>query len=84
MLNSGHLISLSALKIFLSTIRPWIHFLCDIDTVKYVCDHLFYFIFLQFVYACQFFLSNLDFVKPLGVFATTCPLNESLAFGILI
>ena len=41
MLNYGHLISLSVLKIFLSTIQPWIHFLCDIDTLKYVCDFFF-------------------------------------------
>ena len=31
-----------------------------------------------------FFLSNLDFVQPLGVFATICPLNDSLAFSMLI
>ena len=44
-----------------------------------------YLLFLKkFVYSCQFFLSNLNFVEPLGVFAATCPLNESLDFGMLI
>ena len=85
----GHLISLSVLKIFLSTIRPWIHFLCDIDTLNYVCDFLYDFmwsfiIIFKFVYACHFFLSNLDFVEPLGVFAAICHLNECLAFNMLI
>ena len=89
MLNYGHLISLSVLKIFLSTIRPWIHFLCDIDTFNYVFDFLYDFmwsfiIFKKFLYACQFFLSNMDFVEPLGVFAAIYPLNESFPFGMLI
>ena len=47
-----------------------------------LCDHLLF--FLKFIYACQFFLSSLDFVEPLGVFAAICHLNESLAFGMLI
>ena len=41
MLNSGHLISLSVLKIFLSTIQLQICFLCDINTLNYVCDFLY-------------------------------------------
>ena len=41
-----------------------------------LCDHSLF--LKKFVYACQFFLSNLDFIEPLGVFAATCPLNESL------
>ena len=31
-----------------------------------------------------FFLSNLDFVEPLGVFVAICPLNECLDFGMLM
>ena len=89
MLDFGHLISLSILKIFLSSIQPWINFLCDIETFKYICDFFYAFmwsfiILKKFVYAFQYFLSNLDFVEPLGVFAATCPLNESLAFIMLI
>ena len=89
MLNSGHLSSLSVLKIFLSTIQLQICFLCDINTLNYVCDFLYdlcdHLLFKKkFVYACQFFLSNLDFIEPLGVFASICPLNESLTFSMLI
>ena len=38
----------------------------------------------KIIYACHFFLSNMDFVEPLGVFVAICPLNECLAFGMLI
>ena len=56
---------------------------------EYVCDFFYDFmwsviILVKFVYTCHFFLSNLDFVEPLGVFAAICPLNECLAFGMLI
>ena len=85
----GHLISWSILKIFLSINQPWIYFSCDIDTFKDVwffvmilCDHLF--LFFKFIYVCHVFLSNLDFVVPLGVFVVICPLNECLTFGMLI
>ena len=46
-----------------------------------LCDHLLF--LKKIVYACHFFLSNLDFVEPLGVFSAICPLNECLAFGML-
>ena len=89
MLDSRHLISLSVLKVFLSTIRPWIIFLCDMDTLNSVCDFLYDFMWLfiilkKFIYACKFVLCNLDFVEPLSVFTAICPLNEILAFGMLI
>ena len=91
MMESGHLISWSILKIFLNTIGPWIYFYCDIDTLNDVCDFFYDFIWSFIIiiiiiifYACQFLLSNLDFIEPLGVFAAICPLNEHLAFGMLI
>ena len=55
-----------------------------------VCFFFFYdfmcsfIIFKKFVHACHFFLSNLDFVESLGVFAVIYPLNECLDFGMLI
>ena len=47
-----------------------------------LCDHLLF--FLKLVYACPFFLFNLDFVKLLGVFVVIYPLNECLDFSMLI
>ena len=89
MLEFVHLIRFIVLKIFLSTIRPRIYFLCDIDILN-LCEIFFYdfigsFIILKkFIYARHFSLSNLDFVEPLGAFAIICLLNECLAFGMLI
>ena len=40
-------------KLFLSTIQPWIHFLCDIDTLKYVCDF-----FYDFIWSFIIFFKN--------------------------
>ena len=89
MLEFVHLIRFILLKIFLSTIRPRIYFLCDIDILKYVCDFFYDFIgsfiiFFKFIYARHFSLSNLDFVEPFGAFAIICLLNECLDFGMLI
>ena len=70
MMESGHLISLSVLKIFLSTTRPLIYFPCDIDTL----NDVFYF-FLQislmsynslkksFMHVTIFFLPNPDLLE---------------------
>ena len=61
MMDSGHLNRWSVLKILLSTTRPWIHFLCDIDTLMDVCDFLYNFMwrliifFKKFVYAWHYF-----------------------------
>ena len=43
MMDSRHPISWSILKIFLSTLRPWIYFSCDIDILDDVCDFLYNF-----------------------------------------
>ena len=51
MMESGHLISWSVLKIFLSIIQPWIYFFYDIDTLNDVCEF-----FLQFYVICYYFL----------------------------
>ena len=48
-MNSGHLISLSVLKIFLSIIRPWIHFLCDIDTFNYVLFFVWFYVIIYYL-----------------------------------
>ena len=44
MMESRYMISWSILKIFLNTIKPWIYFSYDIDTLKNVCDFLYDFI----------------------------------------
>ena len=41
MMEYGHMISWSILKIFLNIIRPWIYFFYDIDTLNDVCDFLY-------------------------------------------
>ena len=37
-------------------------------------------IFKKFVHACHFFLSNLDFVESLGVFAVIYPFERVFGF----
>ena len=85
MLDSWYLISLSVLKnIFeyyptLDSFFMWYrHF--EICVWFFVWFYVIIYYFLKFVYACQSFLFNLDFVEPLGVFAAICPLNE--CFGL--
>ena len=89
MMKSGHLISWSVLKIFLSTPQPWIYFSYDIDTLKDVCDFFYDFmssliIFKKFIYACHLFLPIWTLQKFWGVFAAICPLNECSIFIMLI
>ena len=43
MMESGHLISWSVLKIFLSIIQPWIYFFYDIHTLNDVCEFFYNF-----------------------------------------
>ena len=62
MMESGHLMSWSVLKIFLSTTRPWIYFSYNIEFLNDVCDFLYNFmwsfiIFLKNSYACHYFFT---------------------------
>ena len=43
-----------------------------------LCDHLLF--LKKIVYACHFFLSNLDFVEPLGVFSCNLSFEWVLGF----
>ena len=93
MMEYGHMISWSILKIFLNIIRPWIYFFYDIDTLNNVCDFLFFFFFTILCDLLLFlknlfmhvtiFLPNPDLLELLGVFAAICPLNECSVFGML-